>query len=244
MSLIKKFVMVCNRCGSESTATNDTESNVSVLGEDFFLCDNCLDYIIDVINGKDSGLKMTIKRYEIPKETPEQNEKDAIEFEELTGWDAEKAKPENLSFGFDPYKDEKREYVKWDDYEVEKVFDLRKSGLSWAQIAKERKLTICQIRQFVHRIRNAKPGNKYHTWFTKYEPLLDLGSSPRHTGPVYTDELVEKMFNLHAQGMTWNAIAEELNLSKDSVYQFTSKLKRAKPGSHLYELAKKYGYID
>lgn len=255
MSLIKKFVMVCNRCGKESQVTNATESNVNILGEEFFLCDDCLYYILDVINGKsipvidEPDLKMSIKRYGTPidKNDPDQDEQDKIEFEELTDWGSDDKPAKKLVPDFDPLSSEKREYIKWDDYEVEKVMELKEQGMTWKDIGVIRKLTRPQLQQLAVRIRSAKPGSKYYTWKLKYGDMLDRTEKElkkRRAPTILTDEVVEKMFALKSQGMSWNVIAEELKLNVDSISTFVCNLKNAKPGTRMYELAKKYGYID
>lgn len=255
MSLIKKFVMVCNRCGKESQVTNATESNVNILGEEFFLCDDCLYYILDVINGKsipvvdEPDLKMSIKRYGTPidKNDPDQDEQDKIEFEELTDWGSDAKPVKDKTSDFDPKTSKKVEYIKWDDYEVEKVMNLREQSMTWDEIGVILKRTHSQLEGLASRIRTAKPGSKYYNWKLRYNDLLirtEKLMQGLRSRTVLTDEVVEKMFALRGQGMSWNDISKTLNLNEKTIYTFIHTLKKAKPGTRMYELAKKYGYID
>ena len=263
MSLIKKFVMVCNKCGKESQVTNATESNVNILGEDFFLCDDCLYYILDAINGKsipivdEPGLKMSIKSYGIPvdplkqavkkplKSDPDQDEKDKIEFEELTDWGSDDEPTKKIVPDLDPKVSKKADYIRWDDYEIEKIVECFKQGMTLKEISIKRKLTHSQIQNLVHRIKNAKPDSKYYIWKCKYGDILEQTIKSNMEKPTtFTEDLVEQMFDLREQGLSWNEISIKLNLIPSSIYAFTRNLRMAKPGSRLYELAKKYGYID
>ena len=48
MALIKKNVLLCNKCNKESEA----DPNVIILGEEFYLCDDCLERLVQWITTK------------------------------------------------------------------------------------------------------------------------------------------------------------------------------------------------
>lgn len=60
----------------------------------------------------------------------------------------------------------------------------------------------------------------------------------------FTPKLVREMFEARKDGMSWNSIAQILNIPAGTVYTFTNRLREAKEGDWMYDLAKEYGYIN
>ncbi len=60
----------------------------------------------------------------------------------------------------------------------------------------------------------------------------------------FTPKLVREMFEARKDGMSWNTIAQILNIPAGTIYTFTNRLREAKPGDWMYDLAKEYGYIN
>lgn len=60
----------------------------------------------------------------------------------------------------------------------------------------------------------------------------------------FTPKLVREMFEARKDGMSWNTIAQILNIPAGTVNLFVNRLREAKPGDWMYDLAKEYGYID
>ena len=60
----------------------------------------------------------------------------------------------------------------------------------------------------------------------------------------FTPELVREMFEARKDGMSWNAIAQVLNIPHSTLALFVNRLREAKEGDWMYDLAKEYGYIN
>lgn len=60
----------------------------------------------------------------------------------------------------------------------------------------------------------------------------------------FTPELVREMFEARKDGMSWNAIAQVLNIPHSTLTLFVNRLREAKEGDWMYDLAKEYGYIN
>lgn len=60
----------------------------------------------------------------------------------------------------------------------------------------------------------------------------------------FTPELVREMFEARKDGMSWNTIAQVLNIPHSTLRLFINRLREAKEGDWMYDLAKEYGYIN
>ena len=60
----------------------------------------------------------------------------------------------------------------------------------------------------------------------------------------FTPKLVREMFEARKDGMSWNTIAQVLDIPYATLNIFVNRLREAKPGDWMYDLAKEYGYIN
>lgn len=60
----------------------------------------------------------------------------------------------------------------------------------------------------------------------------------------FTPKLVREMFEARKNGMNWNVIAQVLNIPQSTLSVFVNRLREAKEGDWMYDLAKEYGYIN
>ena len=49
MALISRVALACNKCGKEFY---NAKANLNIMGEEFYLCDKCMDGLLDYLNSK------------------------------------------------------------------------------------------------------------------------------------------------------------------------------------------------
>ena len=129
MALISRIALACNKCGKEFY---DAKANLNIMGEEFYLCDHCLDGLLDYISNK-------------------------------THQDRQSKEKPTLT------------YTVWDDYNLGKLMDYMKQGLTQQAIAD----TFCvgrgAITNILYRIRNSVPGSNLYQW-RKYLEEVDNGN--------------------------------------------------------------------
>lgn len=149
MALIKKSILVCNKCGNEAEA----EANMTILGEEFYLCDKCLERLINwmSLNPTEFNQK-TCERFIREHEEKKVEEKPKNVFNE--NGIPEYVKPEQWST-----------YTTWDDYNIDKLLNLWGQNLPMLKCATAFKVSRNSICNIFHRIRKSTPGSdlyKYH----------------------------------------------------------------------------------
>ena len=152
MALIKRQILVCNRCGKEEL---DGRPNVSVLDEAFYLCDACLGGLLDYItdNTKVLADECTIAEpddndyYETYAVVPEPDKETVYQplFREK-------------------YQHKYSTNLKWDDVNVDKVLTMVETGRTNEYIAKSMGTTVPSIDNILGRIRHAKAGSDLYPY--------------------------------------------------------------------------------
>ena len=131
MALISKQVLVCNKCEKEAVGAT---SNVTILGEEFYFCDDCLERLLNWVSRKpmsDTEVVAVAKQF--------------IADTEKTSH-APRAKT----------------YTKWDDYNIDRLLSLREQGYSYDHCAEALGTTYASIMNVLHHIRDAEVGtDKY-----------------------------------------------------------------------------------
>ncbi len=135
MSILKKEVIICNRC----KRITDGDVNLVILGEKFSLCEDCLNGILDYLTAP----KEPIVQSKIDKPRADKKEILPLSYSE----------PEKRS-----------SYTQWDQYKLEKLVSLRKQGKAWHEIASVLCVTTQAVNGIVYRIRQAKPGYDLYSY--------------------------------------------------------------------------------
>ena len=153
MALITKQVLVCNKCGNES---ENVSSNVTILGEEFYFCDECLERLLNWVSRKpvtdDEAVRIA---------------KQVIAERESTEPEQEKVKGKRFS----------SVNTTWDEYNLEKLLALLESGVTDSEIGKELCVSQASISSVLYRIRNSFPGQEKY----KYkERVLKIHRSKSH----------------------------------------------------------------
>lgn len=157
MALIKKTVLACNKCGKEA----ETAANVTILNEEFYLCDDCLERLIRWVTTPSE-----------PAYEPEQtigvtNGEGAQETKNV--FDENGVPKETQHRSHAPIS--KTNFL-WDDYYIDKLLTLREQGNSYEACAKSLGTTCASIMNVLHRIREAEVG---HPRYPHKARLLALG---------------------------------------------------------------------
>lgn len=261
--LIKKNACECNKCGKIDIVELDVfAANVIIMSEQFYLCKDCITPVIDYITDKNSKI-MTIqpevvKIIESQAKANDELKKagrlslneafsnigiDPVETGDAIGW------PDN----WNPDSEKAREYVMWSDYEIEKIVDMYRKGLTWKQIAKGLKLTIAQIYSLLAKIRNPKSvlnKEKYLRWAKQYPDVFidtwkSKGGNNSNSPAIdkFSVQEIEEILEMHKNGTSWVNIADEKGVGRNTLWRLTTQLEQSKPGDRTYDLAVKYGYV-
>lgn len=250
MALIRKHVVVCNRCKYETEMAYYPErGNLTIEDDSFYLCGNCLSLIKSIVNGEDYISTKSINKEEDPLIYYKHEPVD-IEFEEID-LDA----PEYRSFGFDSskFKDinfvdeadtdddtdndwnvngDKREYIKWDDYIVEKIVKLRREGCSWTDICKQLKLTKSQMSSFLNNVKHPDRilnNEKYIRWANIYKNELIDGPLVRQNGrSKLTDGFKAEVAKAINSGMKDEDIKNTYHISASSLVRIKNEFSTKK----------------
>lgn len=265
--LIRKNACECNKCGKIDIVEMDVfAANVILMSEEFYLCKDCIAPIMDYItagNGKGVIEEITDLHKQVPldlrdfvecptvenkEETPEPEEnepKDPGDFTFSIDWKKKEIKP-GVPNDWDPKKEKAREYVSWSDYEVEKIVNLYRQGLSWVEIAKQLKFTVSQLYCLGQHIRNPKGilnKEKYERWAKQYPDVFVDNTKAKPTIEKFTVQQIEDILEKRGSGMAWLKISEEMNIPRITLTRIIEQLEQSKPGDRTYDLAVKYGYI-
>lgn len=238
--LIKRNACECNKCGKVDIVAADIfAANVILMSEEFYLCKDCIAPVMDYITSGKTTIEekpMDLRNF-VEYETVEKNEK-SPEPEEKKDL---KIYPNN----WDPKTEKAREYVMWSDYEVEKIVNLYRQGLSWVEIAKRLKFTVSQLYCLGQHIRNPKGilnKEKYERWARQYEDVF-LNNTKGPTIDRFTVQQIEEILEKRGSGMTWLKISEEMHIPRITLTRIIEQLEQSKPGDRTYDVAVKYGYV-
>lgn len=151
MAVLKRTILICNKCKAEVSSASP---NVAILGEDFYLCDTCLDALLYWMEQVPPTIEIT---------------EPSLCYDPHTAASEESIKK---------YPNGKfcSTYMKWDEYKINQLMYLRAEGLSAPDIAKELGTTKHAISNLIHRIRNSNPGSELHKYKSRLEET-DNGSN-------------------------------------------------------------------
>ena len=246
--LIKKNACECNKCGKIDIVELDVfAANVILTGEEFYLCKDCIAPIMDYITSGKTTIeeKPTDLRNFVEYEPVEKNEKPPEPEESEPKKGLSKATFAIVPNNWDPKTEKAREYVIWSDYEVEKIANLYRQGLSWVEIAKQLKFTVSQLYSLGQKIRNPKGilnKEKYVRWAKQY-PDVFVDNTKGPTIERFTLQQIEDVLEKRGSGMTWLKISEEMHIPRITLTRIIEQLEQSKPGDRTYDLAVKYGYV-
>lgn len=250
--LIKKNACECNKCGKVDIVEQDVfAANVILMSEEFYLCKDCIAPIMDYITSGKTTIEekpMDLRNFvEYPTEVKVENKIEPSEPEE----NEPKKGLSKATFAivpniWDPKKEKAREYIIWSDYEVEKIVNLYRQGLSWVEIAKQLKFTVSQLYCLGQKIRNPKGilnKEKYERWAKQYPDVFVDNTKAKPTIEKFTIQQIEEILEKRGSGMTWLKISEEMHIPRITLTRIIEQLDKSKPGDRTYDLAVKYGYV-
>ena len=156
MAIITKSVLICNKCGKETEATG---ANVNILGEDFFLCDECLERLINWVS-----------RAPLSDDEVIQLAKDMVSEE----------KPEKKSHAMKS----KTKFV-WDDYNIDRLLSLREQSYSYAECGKSLGTTEASVMNVLGKIRTAEVGYPKYPYKARLKAMGRVGGKNGKKAPLY-----------------------------------------------------------
>ena len=148
MALISKQVLVCNKCEKEAVGVS---ANVTILGEEFYFCDECLERLLNWVSRKpmsDTEVVAVAKQFIAEREPSTQTV--------IKKSRAPKTKT----------------LYKWDDYNLDRLLSLREQGYSYDGCAEALGTTSASVMNILNRIRNATVGSN---WYPYQARLLSMG---------------------------------------------------------------------
>ena len=258
--LIKKNACECNKCGKIDIVELDVfAANVILIGEEFYLCKDCIAPVMDYITSGKTTIEEkpmdlrnfveyeTVEKNEKPPEPEESEPKKLGDFTFGIDWKKKEIKSEvpAVQNNWDPKKEKAREYVIWSDYEVEKIANLYRQGLSWVEIAKQLKFTVSQLYCLGQHIRNPKGilnKEKYVRWAKQYEDVF-INNTKGPTIERFTLQQIEEILEKRGSGTSWLKISEEMNIPRITLTRIIEQLEQSTPGDRAYDIAVKYGYV-
>lgn len=140
MALITKQLLVCNKCGKEVA---DGSPNMTILGEEFYLCDECLERLLNWVS------QPTIQEIDLNKlaaklDTPPQDT-----FKKPKSSTRERFSSTNII---------------WDEYNIDKVLSMVEKGMTNADIGSIMCTTEASIMCLLNRIKYSKPGSEKYPY--------------------------------------------------------------------------------
>ena len=140
MALITKQVLVCNKCGKEVA---NGSPNMTILGEEFYLCDECLERLLNWVSIP------TVQEVDLDKLAAKLNQAPEPKVV-TTQTPREKGKRFSTT------------NVNWDDYNIDKVLTMVEQGMCDEDIGKAMCTSTASIMSLLNRIRRSTPGtDKY-----------------------------------------------------------------------------------
>ena len=142
MALITKQVLVCNKCGTEVT---NGSSNVTILGEDFYFCDECLERLLNWVTPVS----------ELNEATPVSKNEVVVE---KTTTSVSREKGQRFS----------ATNVRWDEYNIDKVLTMVEQGMGNEDIGKALCTSSASIMCLLSRIKYSKPGTEKYPYRERF----------------------------------------------------------------------------
>lgn len=162
MALIKKNILVCNKCGKEAEAS----SNMTILDEEFYLCDKCLERLINWL---------TVKSEPVKEDKPSVQKEFFGEEEKKVSW--QETQPTYVAPSGRPTT-----YIQWDEYNINKLLDLWGQNLTGKQCAAQFKIGWGSVAKILTRIRQATPGTTLYPYQARLERLDLMRKNPKKEG--------------------------------------------------------------
>ena len=148
MALISKQVLVCNKCEKEAVGVS---ANVTILGEEFYFCDDCLERLLNWVSRKpmsEAEVVAVAKQFVAERE------------------------PSTQTVTETSHAPKSKTYFKWDDYNIDRLLSLREQGYSYDGCAEALGTTSASVMNIVTRIRSATVGSNLYTYQAR---LLSMG---------------------------------------------------------------------
>ena len=169
-------------------------------------------------------MKCSIKRRELPPSPPTATK--TVHNDRFTGYSkiCEMPTPSTVvELQIPPQKSDSQRAQK--EREMKLILDLARQGKTASEIEKETGYNKVRIQQMVNRY--AEYGAKLKPEPKKKKPAAvrppKPPKPPKPTTSIWTEENINKLIELHRQGLTYSEIGRELGITKNSV---TSKVQR------------------
>lgn len=150
MALITKQILVCNKCGASKESV---EPNVTILGEPFYFCDDCLETMLNWVSRQIPKVDETV---------PEKSEEQTV----VTSKNKRSAS-----------------YMHWDDYNIDRLLSLREQGYSYDGCAESLGTTNASVMCILSKIRSATVGSNLYPYQARLLSMGKvLGARKRKVG--------------------------------------------------------------
>ena len=169
MALIKKNILVCNKCGKEAEAS----SNMTILGEEFYLCDKCLERLINWL---------TVKSEPVKEDKPNVQEEFSQLVNECFGEDEKKVSCQETKSTYVAPSGRPTTYIQWDEYNINKLLDLWGQNFTGKQCAAQFKTGWGSVAKILTRIRQATPGTTLYQYQSRLNRLDIMRKNPKKEG--------------------------------------------------------------
>ncbi len=146
MALITKQILVCNKCGASKESV---ESNVTILGEPFYFCDDCLETMLNWVSRQIPKVDETV---------PEKSEEQTV----VTSKNKRSAS-----------------YMSWDEYNIDRLLSLREIGYTYSECAKALGTTTASVMCILNKIRAAKVGDNHYPYQKRLLDMGAVGGRGR-----------------------------------------------------------------
>lgn len=142
--------------------------------------------------------------------------------------------------GTDEKKPRSTTNVKWDDYMVDKLFNLLRDGKNHEQAADYLGTTVYSIQGILNKIRNAKSGDNYYPYHRKYAWYFEK----RKYRQWDNESIVIVLEDIKRLG-TVAAAARENNIPESSIYMVLNRVKasRNNPNHKYYPIYVQYADV-
>lgn len=142
--------------------------------------------------------------------------------------------------GTDEKKPRSTTNIKWDDYMVDKLFNLLRDGKNHEQAADYLGTTVYAIQGILYKIRNAKSGHNYYPYRRKYSWYFEK----RKYRQWDNESIVIVLEDIKRLG-TVAAAAKENNIPESSIYMVLNRVKasRNNPNHKYYPIYVQYADI-
>lgn len=178
MSIITKPVLVCNKCGKDVAYA---KANVTILDEEFFLCDECLDKLLSWFSLSDEE---KVERVISSPQAVETVLEMAQELKKSEDVFDENGVPKDTK----PHKSHaplSATQFKWDDRYIDQLLTYREQGYDYAKCAKVMGVTVPSITSVLRGIRHAQVGSDKYKWRARLRAMGYVGGRCGQKAPIY-----------------------------------------------------------